>query len=316
MDYYRSGRPGGCAGKRRTDCQEDVEPRPRVCRGMYMRAEEIDRERAMSGWNPYVGEEEPMERTAGEQMPQPMPLTQSEEDAWSRQPSPSEAGPNQRMASPGWTQMGNEGRMMDGRSGMDDGRMMHDGAWMDEERMMNGRSMAGQEPMRNSRWEGSSGSMAGNGAMTESRSMAGNGAMAENAVMAGRACAMEREQAMSEEQAMEQDLRRLQTMYPEAAKRLLPYVEDACDKLEYAGSEMYMEHPDQEAVLRLGETIYEQVKEQFPPMSEPEPDEVLSMQFERNRRRPGQNWVQDMIRVMLLQEMHRRRCRYGRCRRR
>lgn len=280
MDYYRSGRPGGCAGKRRTDCQEGVEPRPRVCRGMYMRAEEIDRERAMSGWNPYVGEEEPMERTAGEQMPQPMPLTRSEEDAWSRQPSPSEAGPNQRMASPGWAQMANDGRMMDGR------------------------------------WEGSSGSMAGNGAMTESRSMAGNGAMAENAAMAGRACAMEREQAMSEEQAMEQDLRRLQTMYPEAAKRLLPYVEDACDKLEYAGSEMYMEHPDQEAVLRLGETIYEQVKEQFPPMSEPEPDEVLSMQFERNRRRPGQNWVQDMIRVMLLQEMHRRRCRYGRCRRR
>ena len=36
---------------------------PSVCRSMYMCMEEIDRERAQSGWNPYAGEEEPDKKT-------------------------------------------------------------------------------------------------------------------------------------------------------------------------------------------------------------------------------------------------------------
>lgn len=51
--------------------------------------------------------------------------------------------------------------------------------------------------------------------------------------------------------------------------------------------------------------------------TEPEMPEIFSMQYQGRRRgRPGQDWLGDMIRVMLLQEMHHRRCRHGRCRRR
>ena len=34
-------------------------------------------------------------------------------------------------------------------------------------------------------------------------------------------------------------------MYPEAAKRLTPYVEEACDRMEYEGGILYDEYPDQ-----------------------------------------------------------------------
>lgn len=180
------------------------------CRGMYLRTEEIDRERALSGWNPYEGEEEPVQPRAG--MRDEMPA-------------------------------------------------MQDVAMRPYPRM----------------WDYA--------------------------------------EVLGEEQEMEQDLRRMQAMCPESAKILIPYIEEACDKMEYEGSPMYMEHPDRETVLRISGEIAVQVQGQFPPSEPQEPDEIRSMQWDDRRRRPGQNWPEEMIRTMLLHEMHRRRCRHGRCRR-
>lgn len=157
-------------------------------------------------------------------------------------------------------------------------------------------------------------------------------------------------QEMEEQMKQERDLRALQAMYPEAAKLLLPLVEEECDKMEYEGSPMFDSYPDQTTIWRIQERIKKQAQQQingqtpeeqeingqmageqpdaawqrtddgedvWQSMTEPEMPEVFSMQYQGRRRgRAGQDWLGDMIRVMLLHEMHHRRCRHGRCRRR
>lgn len=116
---------------------------------------------------------------------------------------------------------------------------------------------------------------------------------------------------------MEKELRRLQSMYPLAAREVLPMVEDACDQMEYEGSMMFDELPDQNAVRRISERIYEKVRELYPDETGQQEikDEVLSMQYQDRRRRPHHgDFLRDLVQVMLLQEMHRRRCRHRRCR--
>lgn len=121
---------------------------------------------------------------------------------------------------------------------------------------------------------------------------------------------------LEEQQEQERDLRKLQSMYPDAAKQMLSYIEEECDKMEYEGSAMFDEYPDQTTVYQIGERIYDQVKDQFPMEEQETSEDVLSMQYQGpNRNRPGQNWAKDLIRVLLLQEMHHRRCRHRGCRR-
>lgn len=124
------------------------------------------------------------------------------------------------------------------------------------------------------------------------------------------------ETVMEEQRNVERDLRMLQSMYPEAAKILLPYIEEMCDKMEYEGSMMFDRFPDQTTLYRMQDEILDRVRDQFPNESmQEEPDEVLSMQYQGRRRNPpGKNWLEDMVRVMLLQEMHHRRCRHRNCR--
>lgn len=120
---------------------------------------------------------------------------------------------------------------------------------------------------------------------------------------------------MEEQKQVERDLRTLQSMYPNAARTLLPYVAEECDKMEYEGSPMYAEYPDPTTIYRIQDRIYQQVKEQFD-VTEEAPDEILALQFDHRRRDPrGKNWLDDLARVLLLQEMHHRRCRRRGCRR-
>lgn len=185
---------------------------PRVCRSMYMRMEEIDRERVESGWNPYAGEEEP-----------------------DKKPS-----------------------------------------WMPQETLNTGTEQASSNTVP-------------------------------------RFQVPDREALMQQEQEFERDLQRLQSLYPKSVVLLLPYIEEACEKMEYDGSQMYLIYPDREMLNRIVAEIYEAVRDLFPPAEEPKRDEMLAMQSCDRCRKPGENWVEDMIRLMLLQEMHRRRCRHTRC---
>lgn len=203
-------RAGTCAG------------RPVVAHSTFMRAEEIERERELSGWNPYAGEEEEIPQRA---------VRTVEDQAPERYEEPDWAGSPQRpyFLRPDYDEI------------------------------------------------------------------------------------------LQEEKTSERDLRRLESMYPDSAKQMLPYVEEECDKMEYEGSPMYDEHPDLTTVYEAAERIYGQVSALFPEEADgqEEPEEVLSMQYrEPGKKRPGRkNRMRELARVLLLQEMHHRRCRHRRCRR-
>ena len=47
-----------------------------------------------------------------------------------------------------------------------------------------------------------------------------------------------------DERQNQRDYEYMKSVYPGTAKRLIPYIEEECDRLEYMGSVMYDEYPD------------------------------------------------------------------------
>ena len=122
-------------------------------------------------------------------------------------------------------------------------------------------------------------------------------------------------QALWQEIESDKDMQKLKEMYPDAAKEILPYIEEECDKMEYEGSVMFDEYPDRVMMGKIRNTIYDKVKDKYELPEDGDKDEVLAMNRETRRRYPPRkNWLGDMIDVLLFQEMHRRRCRHRNCR--
>ena len=120
---------------------------------------------------------------------------------------------------------------------------------------------------------------------------------------------------LKEEEEIEKDLRRLQSMYPQTVKKILPYVEETCDKMEYEGSMMFDERPDRNMVQRMSDQIYQKVGDFWEEPAEQPEDEIQFMQYQGDRRPPKKDRrLADLIQILLLQEMHHRRCRHRRCR--
>lgn len=90
------------------------------------------------------------------------------------------------------------------------------------------------------------------------------------------------------------DFEYMKSLYPAAAKSLLPYIEDECDRMEYEGSMMFDEYPDQLKLLLMVGRIYEKVKD--------------------TQENPG-DWLKNLIQVMLYQELYKRRSDYRKYRR-
>ncbi len=78
----------------------------------------------------------------------------------------------------------------------------------------------------------------------------------------------------------------MKSMYPATAKRLLPFIEEECDRLEYAGSMMYDEYPDRLQLRLICKRIYDQARE--------------------GEENPG-SWLSDLIEVLVYQELMKRR---------
>ena len=95
------------------------------------------------------------------------------------------------------------------------------------------------------------------------------------------------------------DFEYMKSMYPDAAKQLLPYIEDECDRVAYEGSVMFDEYPDRYSVTALCRKIYREITGE---------KELQGTACEKDR-------LYQLIEVMLVHEMFRRRCRYRRCRR-
>lgn len=103
-----------------------------------------------------------------------------------------------------------------------------------------------------------------------------------------------------EEAEYERDCRRFQEIYPKDARRVQELVNRECDKMEYEGSLMFDEYPDRFMLRLISRRIYQELEEK-------KDDEMMRM----DRNDP----LCQMIDVMLLHEIFRRRCRYRRCHR-
>ena len=78
----------------------------------------------------------------------------------------------------------------------------------------------------------------------------------------------------------------MKSIYPDTAKRMVPYIEEECDRMEYDGSMMYDEYPDRLQLHLMCRRIYDHAKEE--------------------EKDPGK-WLQDLVEVMVYQELCRRR---------
>lgn len=103
------------------------------------------------------------------------------------------------------------------------------------------------------------------------------------------------------------DYEYMRSMYPDMAKRIMPYVEEECDRCEHPCSMMYDEYPDKLQLRlmcrRICDNVYENEKE-------------FSMQVQ-NWQEQGlkQNWLEELIEVLLYQELYKRRSDERRMRR-
>ena len=98
-------------------------------------------------------------------------------------------------------------------------------------------------------------------------------------------------QLYEEDRSMRRDLDYMKSIYPKAAKRLIPYVEEECDRMEYSGSMMYDEYPDHLSLRIKAKEVWENT--------------IKGENF--GEKEPAWEELQDLIGVLLLQEMLRRR---------
>ena len=95
--------------------------------------------------------------------------------------------------------------------------------------------------------------------------------------------------AYEDEWIRRRDYDYIKSAYPDTARRMLPQIERECDKLEYAGSVMYDEYPDQLQMRLLCRRIYDRVKD--------------------TEEHAGE-WLLELIQVMTYQEILKRREEY------
>lgn len=109
-----------------------------------------------------------------------------------------------------------------------------------------------------------------------------------------------------DERIERRDYEYMKSMYPMAVKKILPYVEEECDRMAYDGSMIYDEYPDQLQIRLMCNRIYDKVKK-----TKLYDDEEMEMQVSRN-----EDWLRDLVQIMLFQELYQRRNRHRRNRRR
>lgn len=78
----------------------------------------------------------------------------------------------------------------------------------------------------------------------------------------------------------------MKSTYPDTARRILPFVEEECDRLEYETSMIYDEYPDRLQLRLMTRRIYDRAKD--------------------GEEKPG-TWLMDLIQVMVCQELLLRR---------
>lgn len=110
-----------------------------------------------------------------------------------------------------------------------------------------------------------------------------------------------------DERLERRDYEYMKSLYPDAAKRVLPYVEEECDRCEGPCSMMYDEYPDRLQLRMMGNRIYNQVKDNERVFCEEEDNGDIKGVEGQQHRQGRQNWLRDLIDVVLYQELYKRR---------
>ncbi len=99
-----------------------------------------------------------------------------------------------------------------------------------------------------------------------------------------------------QENAALQDLEYLQQTYPQEVKRYQCKIAEILDKLDYEGSMIYDEYPDQYSLRRMSETIIRILKQ-----------EEQEKNVENPLSEEGWKLMNHMIQVLLCDEIYKRR---------
>lgn len=111
-----------------------------------------------------------------------------------------------------------------------------------------------------------------------------------------------------DERKERRDLEYMRSMYPEEVKKLLPFVERECDRMEYEGSMIYDEYPDMLGIRMMCRRICEKIEIHE---LEIENLEITSKEWERKKEEQ-----RTIVEVLLLHELMKRRGEKRRNRRR
>lgn len=90
---------------------------------------------------------------------------------------------------------------------------------------------------------------------------------------------------LDDEKKEQKDYEYMKSLYPETAKKLLPYIEEECDRFEHTCSMIYDEYPDRVQLHILVKHIFEKF-----PHTEKEEKNLL-----------------ELIEIMLYHEIYKRR---------
>lgn len=125
----------------------------------------------------------------------------------------------------------------------------------------------------------------------------------------------------------EKDWGYFRQMYPNTAQRIFREIDEECDKLEYDGSYMFDEYPDKVYLGRIVNQIYKKMQdvieepivytEDIKPSHDCKKEEIevemkASTSTRMRSRNPvrSNNWLRDLIEILLYQELLNRRRRY------
>ena len=99
--------------------------------------------------------------------------------------------------------------------------------------------------------------------------------------------------------AEDRDIDYVKEMYPMTFSRIQELIEKECDMQEYTGSMMFDEYPDKLGILQIVNRIFKNIRQ----------EEADCREGDNCRQYPDDQWLKDIIMVLLLNEMYRSRQR-------
>lgn len=100
----------------------------------------------------------------------------------------------------------------------------------------------------------------------------------------------------------EEDDRQFIRLYPESCKKIMVYVKVEIDRMEEKTHMMHDKRPDREMINMMADNAYNRMVAEMPEMSD----------GEGSRQYPGRRFSRDLLRLLLLNELFRRRRRFRR----